>query len=231
MPAYAVQSPSNPMRSIDRGIIGYSFGSTGNAVIAASPTGVVRAAGGIVTLTTSAAHNFPVGETITLSDAAASKLTSVGGTRFGGNYFIQAVPSPTTATLLPNDDILLHQGPDTGGGGQATGRQFEFVTPGVPTNKGGQAFALANMANLSQGPFGFYVDTLFSADPGAFELDVQAAQYDDPARYFTVFNGNRTALNATFADHFDANITGSRFARAFVKNLTNAVGVICTIRV
>jgi hypothetical protein len=231
MPAYAVQSPSNPMRSIDRGQLDFSFGVLSSVAIAASPTGVVRAAGGIVTLTTSSAHNFPAGESVLLADSAASKLTSVGGTRFGGQYFIQAVPSATTATLLPLDDIVLHQGPDTGGGGAATARAFEFLTPGVPTNKPGKAFALANMGNMSMGPFGFYVDTLFSADPGAFELDVQVAQQDAEVKYFTVFNGNRITVNANFADHFDANITGARFARAFMKNLTNAVGVICSIRV
>lgn len=226
MPTYAVQSPSNPMRGLFRGDVGYSFGALGNVAIVASPNGVSRAAGGIVTLTTSANHNFAPGEIVTLADAAASKLTSVGGTRFGGNYMIQATPSATTATLLPLDEIILHQGPDTGGGGQATSIQFENPVSGTA----GKAFALAGQTVDGQQPSYFTVNGLFQSAP-TFEVDVQVADVDAANRYQTVASGNITVADATnFTFHFDANTSGARFARLFMKTNTGNVGFIGTIR-
>jgi hypothetical protein len=230
MPNYQTQSPSNPMRSIVRGDTGYSFGALTPATIAASPTGLVRAAGGIVTLTTSANHNFAPGETLTVFDVgrlAGTAITSVGGTRFGGNYQILTTPSATTATLLPLDEIILHQAPDTGGGGQAVSIAFE--SPAVP--QAGQAFALANRGDQSMVPWGFIVDVLFSAAPGAFEIDIQGAFVDADTEY-SVVGGTITTLDTNNAvkAHFDGVQIGANFIRAKLISRTNAVGLIVRIR-
>jgi len=232
MPTYATQSPSNPMRGLYRGDVGYSFGALVPANIAASPGGLVRAAGGVVTLTTVAAHNFAPGEVLTIYDvgrtsAASTAITAVGGTRFQGNYVITAVPSGTTATLQPIDDILLHQAPDTGGGGQAVSRAFEAAASGTR----GQAFALANIGDESMSPWGFFVDGIFQAAPGTFELDVQIAGVDAPSQYQTVSNGVINAVDPTnFTFHFDVTFTGAKFVSLYMRTNTGPTGFIGRIR-
>ena len=222
MPNYAQASLLAPMRGIEAGgLVGYSFGASGSVAIAASPGGVSRAAGGTVSLTTSVAHNFALGETVTLIN-----VTSVLGTRFGGNYIISAIGSATTATLLPVDDILLHQGPDTGGGGNAISVQFE--QPAVP--QAGRAFALP--VGDYRSVFSLFVNGLFSGAPGAFEVDVQVSDVDTDTRYQTISGGNITtadATNNTF--HLDGTWTGAKFARLRMLSRTNAVGFIGTIGV
>jgi hypothetical protein len=228
MPVYAVQSPTNPMRGLYRGDVGYSFGTLTAAALAASPNGLSRAAGGIVTATTTGNHNFAAGELVTLADSS-SKIVSVGGTRFGGNYLIQTVPSATTLTLLPLDEVVLHQAADTGGGGAATSVAFDFLQGSAPI--GGKAFALAQIGDTSQGPFAFYVDGIFSAAPGVFEIDAQGAEVDAENRYQTVLNGAISVVDATnFTFHFDASFSGVKFARLKLRTLTNNVGLIATIR-
>src|SRR5271163_1760513 len=231
MPPYAVQSPANPMRGIVRGDTGYSFGALTPATIAASPTGLVRAAGGIVTLTTTGNHNFAPGELVTVYDVgrtAGTAITAVGGTRFGGNYLITAIPSATTATLQPVDDVLIHQAPDTGGGGQASSIAYE--NPAAP--QAGQAFALANRGDNSMSPWGFAVDGIFSAAPGAFEVDIQGAFVDADAEYSVLVNGAiaATDANATLKFHADFTWTVANFVRAKIITRTNNVGLILRIR-
>jgi len=233
MAPYAVQSPTNPMRGLQRGgLTGYSWGALTPIAIAASPTGLVRAASGIVTLNTlaAAAHNFVAGEVVTLADAGPAGgglITSVGGTRFGGNYMIQAVPSTSSLTLLPLDEVILHQPADTGGGGSATSIAAETPTPPA----GGKAFALTNIGDQSQSPWGFFVDGVFLAAPGAFEVDVQVAAVDADSQYQTIANGNVTLIDATNQTfHFDATWTGAKFVRLFLRSRTNAVGLIGRIR-
>jgi hypothetical protein len=219
MPNY-VQSPPYP-KGLMRGFLGYSFGALTQITIAASPGGLVRAAGGIVTLTTTGAHNFAVGQILTIAFE-----TSVGGTRFAGNYIISTIPSGTTATLTPVDPVVLHQAPDTGGAGTATSIAFE--TPAAP--QAGQAFALADSPKLGS-QSGFYVDGIFSAAPGAFEVDIQVCQVEAPQNYQTMANGNVTTVDATNNTfHFDATWTGALFVRLRILSRTNAVGFIGTIR-
>ena len=230
MSNYAVQSPTNPMRGLYRGDVGYSFGALTPAPIVASPNGLSRASSGIVTLTTQAAHNFMPGEVLTITDtgpAGGGVIVAVGGTRFGGNYFIQAIPSTTTATLLPLDEVILHQPADTGGGGTAISIAAE--QPAAP--QAGKAFALANIGDLSMSPWGFFVDGRFLAAPGVFEVDVQVAAIDADVQYQTIANGAVATVDATnFTFHFDATWTGAKFARLKIQARTNAVGFIGRIR-
>lgn len=220
MPNY-VGGPPFP-RGLMRGDTGYSFGLLAAVAVAASPTGVVRAASGLVTLTTSVNHLFAPGEIATLLNQ-----TSVGGTRFGGNYFIKATPSPTTATLAPLDDVLLHQAADTGGAGTAVSMQFE--SPAAP--QAGTAFGLMPAPSVGQIAGGFSVDGLFSAAPGVFEVDIQVAQADVDSLYQTISGGNLNSVdptNQTF--HLDAPTAQGNFVRGRILTRTNAVGLILKIR-
>lgn len=231
MPAYAVQSPTNPMRGLQRGgLTGYSWGALTPIAIAASPTGLVRAASGIVTMNTlaAAAHNFVAGEVVTLADAGPAGgglITSVGGTRFGGNYMIQIVPSTSSLTLLPLDEVILHQPADTGGGGSATSIAAE--QPAILT--GGKAFALP--LGDQSAPVGLFADGIFLAAPGVFEVDVQGAMVDADNEYATFTGGNISVVDATnFNFRVDLGTVSARFARMFIRARANAVGFIGRLR-
>jgi len=219
------------MRGLQRGgLTGYSWGALTPIGIAASPTGLVRAVGGIVTLNTlaAAAHNFAAGEVVTLSDAGPAGgglITSVGGTRFGGNYMIQTVPSASSLVLLPLDEIILHQAPDTGGGGSAVSIAFE--SPAILT--GGKGFAMP--LDAQGGGVGLFGDGLFSAAPGVFEVDVQGAMVDADSEYATFTNGAISVVDATnFNFRVDLASISARFVRMFIRARANAVGFIGRLR-
>jgi hypothetical protein len=217
------------MRGLFRGDAGYAFGAMTNRSITNGP-GLVRAANGIVTLTTGANHNFSPGEILTVSNfplnTSYGQLTSAGGTNFAGNYVILTTPSATTATLAPLSDILLHQAPDTGSGGIASSIAFESPASGTAS----QAFALASVGDMSTTPYGFFVDGIWQAAP-TFELDIQVAAVDSPTQYQTILNGNIVAADGTnFTFHWDAAQTGAKFARLFMRTNTGSLGVIARIR-
>lgn len=220
-----------------RGVVGYSFGVPVASTITASPGGLVRAAGGVVTVTVSSAHNWQIGSNVyigqgvvpvigTTTGVTGTEPTSVGGTRFNGNYTITAIPSGTTATLVPIDDALRHQAPDTGGVGTAISIAFEQPTP----PQAGQAFAINSTLSLA-GPLGFAVDGKFSGAPGVFEVDIQAADIDADANYQTISNGNVSTVDATNQTfHFDCTWVVAKFVRVKLLTRTNAVGFVATIR-
>lgn len=238
MPNYVQGTLQNPLAGLMRGVVGYSFGAPVASAISASPTGLVRAAGGIVTITVGSAHNWQVGGSVYIglgvvapqgSGLAITGLepTSVGGTRFDGWYTITAIGSATTATLVPNDPVILHQAPDTGGTGTAIGIQYE--TPAVPP-QAGQAFAL-NGTMLLAGPFGFAVDGKFSGAPGVFEVDIQGADVDADANYQTLSSLNISTVDATNQTfHADCTWNVLKFVRVRLLTRTNSVGFVCTIR-
>lgn len=226
MPPYAVQSPTNPMRGLLRGDTGYSFGALTAATIAASPGGLSRAANGIVTLTNTVPHNFVPGEILTIADALL-KVTSVGGTRFQGNYMIQTTPSTTTALLLPLDEVILHQPADTGGAGAATSIAAE--APAILS--AGKAFCLASAGDQSRPPGGIAVDGIFLGAPGVFEVDVQGAAVDADNEYATVTGGVISAVDVVnFTFHFDGAGVVATFVRLFIRARANAVGFVGRIR-
>lgn len=217
-----VQGPPFP-RGLYRGDKGFSFGLLAPVAIVASPGGLSRAVGGVVTCTTSVAHKALPGETATIV-----RSTSVGGTRFDGNYFIQAAAfGSSVLTLVPVDDVILHQAPDTGGGGTVSLIQME--QPAILN--AGAAFGLFQLASLQVAPLGFAVDGVFDAAPGVFEVDVQMAESDVPSLYQTVSGGNIAVVDATnFTFHFDANANIGNFVRLFMRARANAVNFAGSIR-
>lgn len=237
MPNYIQSTSQNPIAGLMRGVIGYSFGVPAQSVVAASPGGLVRAAGGVVTITVTVAHNWQVGQNVFVGlgvvpvqgagiTITGLSTTSVGGTRFDGNYTITAIGSATTATLAPVDDVLRHQAPDTGGAGTAISIQYE--QPAAP--QAGQAFAVNNTMLLA-GPLGFAVDGKFSAAPGTFEVDIQGADVDADANYQTLANLNISTVDATNQTfHADCTWNVLKFVRVRLLTRTNAVGFVCYIR-
>lgn len=215
MPNYSA-SPPFP-RGLYPGAKGYSFGALTPVAIAASPGGLSRAAaGGVVTCTTSAPHKALPGETATIVGSA-----SVGGTRFDGNYFIQAAAfGSSVLTLVPVDEILLHQPADTGGGGNVSLIQME--QPAAP--QAGRAFGLTRQDG-SLGKSFFYAEGQFDGAPGAFEIDVQLADIDVSNAYQTSANMNITNVDATNFTFRAAVQDWANFVRIFLRSRTNAVNL------
>lgn len=173
MPNY-VQGPPYP-RGLWKGDRGYSWGALTPTAIAASPGGLSRAANGTVTCTTTAPHKAVPGEIATIVGSV-----SVGGTRFDGNYFIQAAAFGSSAlTLIPVDDVILHQAIDTGGGGNVSLIQMEQPAPVVA----GKAFGLGQVLAIPNAPLAFVVGGLFDGNPAGFEIDVQGSDVDVTAMY------------------------------------------------
>lgn len=86
------------------------------------------------------------------------------------------------------------------------------------------AFMLDRKPQPRYYPWGMAVEVQFSGAPGAFEVDVEAAEIDDPAHYVKV--GSITTVNASNVGRLD--ITSStpffgRFVRLYMASLTNAV--------
>jgi len=223
MPNY-VQGPPYP-RGLYSGDRGYSFGALTAVALAAAPTGLVRNANGTVTATTSAAHKALVGEIATV----LSLVAGAGGTRFDGNYIIQAAPSATTLTLLPVDDVVLHQAVDTSGGGTISVIQGEQPA----ALQGGRAFGLIRNAGSDATPAFFYAQGKFDAAPGAFQIDVQLSDIDIDSQYQATGALATTQINAVDATNFTFRATvqdQANFARLFLRSRTNAVNLWAWIR-
>lgn len=220
MPNYQA-GPPYP-RGLYSGDRGYSFGALVGVALAAAPAGLVRNANGTVTATTSVAHKALVGEIATVLSLAAG----AGGTRFDGNYIVQAAPSGTSLTLLPVDDVLLHQAVDTGGGGTVNVLQGE--QPVAP--QAGRAFGLQRDASSDATPSFFYAQGKFDGAPGAFEIDVQLSDVDIDAAYQTAANMNITTVDATNFTFRAAVQDQANFARLRLLSRTNAVNLWAWIR-
>ena len=118
-------------------------------------------------------------------------------------------------SIAPGDSVQVWnaEAPAAGNGGASASQQVALVR--VPGENGTS----------------FSVDGFFSAAPGAFELDVQAAAVDVDSQYQTVSGGNLTAVdsvNQTF--HFAANAENARFVRLLMRTRGNAVNVTATVK-
>lgn len=212
MPLY-VAGPPFP-RGLYPGDKGYSFGALVKAALAAGPTGLVRAASGVITATTAAPHLAVLGEIATVLSLA----NGAGGTRFDGNYFIKAAPSATTLTLVPLDDVILHQAPDTGGGGTIALLQME--QPALLS--AGTAVGLMQRSD-GPNPAQFFASGKFDGAPGVFEVDIQVADVDIDAAYSTAAGGLVNAVDAVNFSFHVAITDRANFVRHFIRARANAV--------
>lgn len=100
----------------------------------------------------------------------------------------------------------------------------------APGNGGASASQQVAIALSPGKPTAIEVDGFFSAAPGVFGIEIQAALNDVEAQYQTILNGAMTAVDANnFTFHFDGEIV-ARFVRLLMRSRTNAVNVTASIR-
>jgi hypothetical protein len=116
--------------------------------------------------------------------------------------------------------------PGFGGSGKATllrDNQQVYLWQNEPVAAGALsvAFELARISH-SFYPWGLSIEVMFSAAPGAFEIDIMAANNDVAANYIQI--GSIATVNATNVGRWDmpTNIW-PKYVAGFVKSLTNAV--------
>lgn len=130
-------------------------------------------------------------------------------------------PGPGQASLLrANEQQWLFQNNLIAGGGT------------VALNGSNPSASIAVQLERKPGvyyPFGVSLQVFFTnvsgaaANPGAFEIDLQTSDIDQDSQYVPVLTGLTTGLNASFAGRIESSTLWTRYARAYVKTLTNAV--------
>jgi hypothetical protein len=99
------------------------------------------------------------------------------------------------------------------------------------TNVTGRASMAVQLERISHSfyPWGMSVQVFFTdvngnpADPGTFELDIQASDIDQENKFCTISTITQTAQNPSFAAVYSTTTNYMKFARVFVKTLTNPV--------
>jgi hypothetical protein len=137
--------------------------------IAASPNGATES-GATVTITTTAAHGFIVGQTV--------QIAGVGVAGYNGTFTIQSVPTPTSFTYTATQSGLA-----ASGGGTATSSNH-LTAPTDPSQKA--TFQITGLTGTLQGDsaqafFSLWVDPQFpvGAQQPAF-IRVQITYQDGP---------------------------------------------------
>ena len=213
-----------PPQSLTPGEAAFLFGVVGSVAIAGTGTpGLSRAASGTVTCTTSAAHNFVVGQTVRIFGSASvafpglTDASAIYG--FDGEFTILTVPSTTTFTYYdPNSPV------DTGGGGQAQSVQAEVVTSGVKSAQ------VALGPNITQPGAGIVVVLQFTAAPTSGSVTIQEATDDVDGDYVTPGGAAYTiALGAALVYESDLIPFGSRFARLNVVTGPGAGNIVAKV--
>lgn len=100
----------------------------------------------------------------------------------------------------------------------------ETVT-GSPDPAESKQFCLHRNPNL---PNCFSVELEFSANPGAFQLDVQTADTDED-KYYVTKASLSTGLNENFVGRIEVTNVVAKFARLKMITLTNAVEVTARV--
>lgn len=104
----------------------------------------------------------------------------------------------------------------------------ETPTPGTGTTAASQQVVITPSADGGLSPFA--IDGKFSAAPGAFEVDVQAAAVDADTNYQTVLSGAMITVDATNNTfHFDGTFVQTKFVRLLMRSRTNAVTITATV--
>lgn len=91
----------------------------------------------------------------------------------------------------------------------------------VPAETASVAYQVAKITGLQHSFSGFSVEASFAGAPGAFEIDVQGADTDDPAFYVSI--GTINAVSATNVGRFSQAGVPVKYVRVFLVSLTNAV--------
>lgn len=202
----------------------FLFGVLGNAAIAAVGTPGASRTNGTTTITTSAAHNFVIGQRVKIAGVNSVAFGSAGDKAalygFDGEYEILTVPSATTFTYSD-----LQKPNDTGGGGTATSIQAE--QPALP-QAGAQVSIIPRRSSVAAPAISFEV--AFTADPGtqAGAIVFQEADSDVDGDYITPSAAAYTLPTAagTLVYRVDLIPTGGRFMRPKWAARANAVGIV-----
>jgi len=99
---------------------------------------------------------------------------------------------------------------------------FLFIEEPVKVGERSVAFQLRRERGASY-PFGVSFEASFSANPGAFEIDIQIADRDEPGAYVTA--ATLDSANASFTARYDMTNLWPKYVSAVVVALTNAVNV------
>lgn len=108
--------------------------------------------------------------------------------------------------------------------GSVTGGTFETFVAGQ------SSMAVALGMVYENDPGSLSVEIVFSGAPGTFEVDLQTAD-DDADAFYTIEGSGISALTNTPASvaRAEFNNVSARFARVFIKTLTNAVNIAVRI--
>lgn len=109
-----------------------------------------------------------------------------------------------------------------------SGLSFDAETPTAP--QAGKAFCIAALGPGSQ-PKSVNLEIAFSADPGAFQVDLQEADTDVDAAYVTISGASLTAVNSGFYARVDKIPASARFYRASLVSRTNSVTLTAKLTV
>lgn len=82
-------------------------------------------------------------------------------------------------------------------------------------------------------PWGLSVEVVFSGDPGAFEIDIMAANNDNKANYIqvgSITSASGSTVAGNYVGRWDMpSYIWPKFVAAYVKTLTNPVTVTCQV--
>jgi hypothetical protein len=212
VPAYNNQFPPTSLFPGDSAIV---IGIVGTVALLATD-GLIRV-NGVVTGTTTAAHNFVPGQVVDIEGVGTdSGLDFPYG--FNGQYVILTVPTTTTFTY--NDPAKQN---DQGDGGSATSVQGEQLA-------GASARITLPMEMTAPAP-GIGVELMYTAAAGAAEsVAIQEAYDDDDPLYITPSNTAYTmAITALLVATSDLIPTGGRFIRLNRTKGANNVNVVAKI--
>ena len=101
-------------------------------------------------------------------------------------------------------------------------------TPAPGVNAAAASAQVALVANPTGSARSITVAGSFSGAPGAFEIDIQAADVDADASYVTIAGGAITAVNANNSFYWEGEIA-ARFVRLQMPSRANGVSVTATI--
>ena len=108
-------------------------------------------------------------------------------------------------------------------------RQAIFWSMEIPAiGTASRAFQLGHCKGNGSADTAISVDALFAADPGAYEIDVEVADFDQDSAYVVAYSlgGTNSTTNANFTTRLVLSNFAGQFIRLRMKARTN--NVACT---